>query len=112
MGGLSKQQFHHLSPIGASWIKHTTLQDLQIAFKKDGLPLNIPTNDLRKTKGLFIQHVLAKMEDSPNESDQLLTKKEKYLKGVSMWMESHLRAALTMSKQPGFGLVTAGDGDA
>ena len=99
----------HLEHIGSSWTKHATLQDLKIAFKKDGLPLDIPTNDLRKTKGLFIQHVLSKMEDSPNEADQLLTKREKYLKRVSMWMESHLRAALTMSKQPGFALVTAGD---
>lgn len=73
------------------------------------MPAQLPTNDLRKTKAAFIQAVLARL-DSEAEKDTnapLLTKQEKYAKGLSEWMNSSVRGVLNMSKKRGFAAVVA-----
>lgn len=84
----------------------TTLKDLKDALTKDGMPLTLPTNDLRKSKAVFIQHAIAKIDEQDDESGPVLSKSDKYNQGLRMWMELSVRAVLTMSKKPGFALVT------
>ena len=86
---------------------HPTLtQELKDAFIKDGMPLTLPTNDLRKTKGMFVKLAMENMDKQDGEFGSLLTKKEKYLKAVQMWMDSSIRSVLSAGKQPGFALAT------
>ena len=83
------------------------MQELEDALAKDDMPSYIPTNDLRKTKGAFIKHAVARMEATSDDASPLLTKREKYDAACKLWMDSAVRAVLTMSKQPGFALITA-----
>ena len=83
------------------------LQELMDALAKDDMPSYLPTNDLRKTKGAFIKHAVAKMDANSDDASPLLSKREKYDAACKLWMDSAVRAVLTMSKQPGFALITA-----
>lgn len=83
------------------------LQELTDALAKDDMPSYLPTNDLRKTKGAFIKHAVAKMDANSDDASPLLSKREKYDAACKLWMDSAVRAVLTMSKQPGFALITA-----
>lgn len=89
------------------------LQELNEAMILDGLKL-APSNDLRSTKGLWVQKYienltaqenLANNGDGSSDSGLLLTKSEKYKKAVSAWMASHLRSVLMSGKSKG--VVTA-----
>lgn len=69
--------------------------------------MDLPTNDLRKTKGAFVRHFMEKMSDEAE--GRVLTKNEKYTAALKGWMDSSLRAVLHMSKTPGFAIVTTRD---
>jgi len=77
------------------------------ALIKDNLPMDLPTNDLRKTKGAFVRRFMEKMSDEAE--GRVLTKNEKYTAALKGWMDSSLRAVLHMSKTPGFAIVTTRD---
>ena len=83
------------------------LQELMEALAKDDMPSYIPTNDLRRTKGAFIMHAVAKMDANNDDACPVLSKRQKYDAACKVWMDSAVRAVLTMSKRPGFALITA-----
>ena len=65
----------------------------------------LPTNDLRKTKGAYVQEALKTLNEA-TDGTEMLSSREKYRKAVEMWMESATRAALMSGKSPKFALVT------
>ena len=76
-------------------------------MKKDNMPPDLPTNDLRKTKGAFVQHVIKGLEEAEANGDAVLRgKKEKYHIALRQWMDSETRAAVIMSRQRGFAITT------
>lgn len=79
-------------------------QDLKTALDKDHMPA-LPTNDLRKTKAAFIEEAV-KVMNASNDGSELLSSRDKYLTGMSMWMNSATRAVLMAGKKPGFAAVT------
>ena len=67
---------------------------------KDRVPA-LPTNDLRKTKGAYVQEAVKKMNEA-TDGTELLSSGQKYKKAMEMWMESATRAALMSGKSPKF----------
>ena len=71
------------------------------------------TNDLRKTKGCFVQAFVASLEGEEtlklqeDNTTTLLTKSEKYAAGVQAWMNSNLRGALMSAKGQGHSGIPA-----
>ena len=71
------------------------------------------TNDLRTTKATFVNAFVEKLTEKetkllaedPNAG--MLTKSEKYKKGVTAWMNSALRGALMSGKNQGYASVPA-----
>ena len=91
-----------------------SFEELREALILDKMENMIPdTNDLRKTKGRFVQAFILSIEEEEGKKLQednsatLLTKAEKYSAAVQAWMNSSVRGVLMSAKGQGHAGIPA-----